>query len=383
MPWKASDPVDQRMEFVVRRQRGESMSELCREFGISRKTGHKLFNRFKDGGAMALFDESRAPKRIPHRTASELVDLIVAERRKKPSWGPKKLKALLEATHQVSLPSVCTIASILKRHGLIEPRRVRPHAAPRPTTLRESKAPNEVWCIDYKGQFRLGDSRYCYPLTVTDHFSRFLFACEGMPAISDEAARECMLSVFAEHGLPVAIRSDNGVPFASTGLATLTRLSVTFLRLEVELERIEPGHPEQNGRHERMHRTLKRETTRPAAANLLAQQERFDAFVEEYNTLRPHEALAMKRPADIHEPSPRRLPAKLPEVSYPLHDDVLRVDHRGRLHLLSKDVYLARALAGEEVGIREEDDGRFLVTFMRTDLGHIARGVGDFIPLSH
>lgn len=381
MPWKASNPVDQRMEFVVRRQRGESMSELCREFGISRKTGHKLFNRFKDGGAIALFDESRAPGRIPHKTPPALVELIVAERKRKPGWGPKKLKIVLEASHNVLLPSVCTVAAILKRHGLIEPRRTRRLATPRPTRLREPVAANEVWCIDYKGQFRLGDGRYCYPLTASDQFSRFIVACEGMPAINDEGARECMLTVFAQHGLPSVIRSDNGIPFASTGLATLTRLSVMFLRLGIELERIEPGHPEQNGRHERMHRTLKRETTRPAAGNLLGQQERFDAFVEEFNMQRPHEALEMRCPADVHVPSPRRLPGSLPTPRYPLHDDVLRVDQRGRVHLLRKNIYLAQALVGEEVGLREEDDGRLLVTFMHTDLGHISKDVSEFIPL--
>jgi transposase InsO family protein len=338
--------------------------------------------RFEQGGAASLFDASRAPSRIPHRTRDELVALIVSARQKHPTWGPKKLKKILEEEHLISLPALSTIAAILKRSGLVEVRRYRPSAiVPRAMKLRTPTAPNEVWCGDYKGQFRMGNGRYCYPLTVTDQFSRFLFACEGMSAISDEAARECMLTVFAEHGLPVAIRSDNGVPFASRGLASLTRLSALWLRLGIELERIDPGHPEQNGRHERMHRTLKRETARPAAANELAQQERFDAFIHEYNCERPHEALEMKTPSAVHTPSPRRLPAKLPVPTYPLHDDVLRLDGRGHVRILRRDVYVASALAHEELGMREEEDGRMLLTFMQLDLGHLAEDASTFTPI--
>jgi transposase InsO family protein len=359
------------MEFVTRRRKGERMSDLCREFGISRKTGHKIWNRYKDVGVEGLLDASRAPRTIPHRTPEEIVALIVAERRKHPSWGPKKLKTMTESSSGVLLPSAATLYTVLRKHGLIEPNKKRTRAAPRPTHLRMTTAPNEVWSADYKGQFRLGDGKYCYPLTVTDHFSRFILGIEAMPAISDEAARECFLALFREHGLPTAIRTDNGVPFASTSLATLTRLSVLWLRLGIELERIQPGHPEQNGRHERMHRTLKRETTRPAAPNMLQQQGRFEDFVEEFNALRPHEALDMKPPADFFVPSARRLPATLPEPSYPLHDDVLKVDPRGQVRIVKgKTLFLSQPLKGELVGIREEDDGRFLVTFMATDLGH-------------
>jgi hypothetical protein len=231
-----------------------------------------------------------------------------------------------------------------------------------------------VWCIDYKGQFRLGDKSYCYPLTLTDHYSRYVLACEGMAAISDEQAREVSEDVFRECGLPLAVRSDNGVPFASTGLGGLTKLSVLFLRLGIALERIRPSHPEENGRHERMHRTLKAETTRPARANLLLQQERFDAWVEEFNHVRPHQALNMKRPADVFAPSTRPMPAVLPELSYPTHDDAIRVSASGQIYIAGLgNVHVTTALGSETVGIREDEDGRWLVSFATMDLGLVGR----------
>jgi hypothetical protein len=224
--------------------------------------------------------------------------------------------------------------------------------------------------MDYKGQFRLGDQTYCYPLTITDQHSRYVLACEGMAAICDEAARDVCNDVFREWGLPASMRSDNGPPFASTGLGGLTRLSVYLLRLGIALERIRPAHPEENGRHERMHRTLKAETTRPARANLLQQQERFDAWIYEFNNERPHEALDMKRPAELFVRSTLALPAKLPELAYPTHDDAVRVTRSGQIHIASiGTIHLTTALAGEHVGIREEQDGRWLVTFASLDLG--------------
>jgi transposase InsO family protein len=370
------------MEFVARLKRGERMTDLCLEYEISRKTGHKIWNRYRVEGVSGLYDASRAPRRIPHRTPTELVELIVAARKKHPTWGPKKLKEVVEREVSVKLPAPSTIWSILTNTGLITPKPKRKRAPMRPTQLRETAEPNEVWCADYKGQFRLGNTEYCYPLTITDHLSRFVLCCEGMGAISDEAARDVFLSVFNESGLPLAIRTDNGVPFASRGLATLTRLSVLWLRLGIVLERIEPGHPEQNGRHERMHRTLKRDTTRPAAGNLLQQQQRFDAWVKEFNTARPHEALDMRRPADVFEVSKRPMPSKLPEPEYPLHDDVIQVGNHGRLRILRNDVYLAMPLTGEYVGVREEDDGRYLISFTNLDLGHVSKDGRSFTPLS-
>jgi transposase InsO family protein len=364
--------MDLRSEFMKRLAGGERMTDLCREYGISRKTGHKFKKRFERFGVAGLADRSRAPKVIPHKTPPETEELIIAERKLHPTWGPKKLKQSLERRLEHEFPSPAGFGYILKRNGLSQPRKKRQRHPPSPTTLREALAPNEVWCIDYKGQFRLGDGTYCYPLTLTDQFSRYILGCEAMGAISDEAAREVCEEIFREHGLPLAMRSDNGVPFASTGLANLTKLSAFWLRLGIALERIRPAHPEENGRHERMHRTLKFETARPARSNLLQQQERFDEFVEEFNQQRPHEALDMKRPADVHESSPRPFPDKLPELGYLGHDDVLRVNGTGQIYIAGiGQVPLSSALVGEYVGVREERDGRWLVTYAGLDLGFV------------
>jgi transposase InsO family protein len=300
------------------------------------------------------------------------VELIVAAREKHPTWGPKKLKKELEEKLKRPFPAVSTMGDILARKGLVVRRKLRPrHRRAWPSGLREATAANEIWCIDYKGQFRLGDRSLCYPLTITDQVSRYILGCEGMAAICEEAAQEVCEEVFRANGLPVVMRSDNGVPFATTGLAGLSKLSAYWMRLGIVLERIRPAHPEENGRHERMHLTLKQETARPARKNLLQQQERFDEFVAEFNHERPHEAIDMKRPAEIHERSPRLYPTTLPEPTYPEHDDVVRVHRDGLIQFSRRKCYLAAALAGQPVGIREEGDGRWLVTFMDLDLGHV------------
>jgi transposase InsO family protein len=371
--------VDLRIEFMNRVMKGESVAQLCREFGISRKTGDKLKQRFKRMGEAGLLDQSRAPKVIPHRTPPEVVKLLIEERKRRPTWGPKKIKTVLEERLHCVLPAVSTIGDILERAGLVLKRPRRRHVQPQPTSLREASAPNDVWCIDYKGQFRLGDRSLCYPLTLTDQRTRFILGCEAMAAISDEEARESCEDIFHRYGLPKAIRSDNGVPFASTGLRNLTRLSAFWLQLGIELERIRPAHPEENGQHERMHRTLKFETTRPPRANLLQQQERFDAFVDEFNNERPHEAIDMKRPAQLYKSSPRKMPPTLPELDYPQHDDVIATDKQGYLVFRRGRYYLSAALAFQHVGVREETNGRWLVTFANLDLGHINQT--GFTPL--
>jgi len=371
--------MDLRIEFMKRVLKGEAVVQLCREFGISRKTGDKFKQRFKRLGEAGLLDQSRAPKVIPHKTSPEVIKLLIAERERHPSWGPKKLKNVLEARLNCELPAASTIGDILERAGLVAKRAKRRSVPPRPTTLREALAPNDVWCIDYKGQFRLGDRSLCYPLTLTDQHSRFIVGCDAMAAISDEEARESCEDIFRRYGLPKAMRSDNGVPFASTGLANLTRLSAYWLQLGIEPERIRPAHPEENGQHERMHRTLKFETTRPPRTNLLQQQERFDEFVDEFNNDRPHEALHMKRPGQIYKPSPRKLPAALPELDYPEHDDVISVDKRGYVCFRRRHTYLSPALAYQTVGLREQLDGRWLVTFAKLDLGYVDRT--GFAPL--
>jgi transposase InsO family protein len=370
------------MEMMVRLSRGERLTDLCREYGISRKTGEKFKKRYKERGIEGLYDEPRKPKLIPHKTPPELIEVILDERRAHPTWGPRKIKETLQRRLHRPMPAPSTIGDILAFNGLIKPKTLRKRFTPRPTGLREVTAPNQVWCIDYKGQFRLGDGTYCYPLTITDQFSRYLLCCEGMGAISEDAARDACEGVFREYGLPDAMRSDNGVPFACTGLAGLTKLSVYWMRLVVEHERIRPASPQENGQHERMHRTLKAETTRPARHNLLQQQERFDDFREEFCTARPHEALGMKMPAEVYAPSTRLHPVSLTEPAYPTHDDVLRVSPIGLIHLTGRrQVYLSKALAGELVGIREEDPDRWVVTFMQQDLGYIEPGCNNFTTI--
>ncbi len=354
----------------------------ARALGVSRKTGHKLKRRYEELGVIGLEDQRRAPKHIPHKTPDELVELIVAERLKHPTWGPKKLKEVMEQQLGRPLPAASTIGSWLARRGLCEQRKVRPRRWQRPSTLTPAVASNDVWCVDYKGQFRLGDQTYCYPLTVTDQFSRFILGCDAMAAIDEDQARDSMEMIFRERGLPSVMRSDNGVPFATNGLAGLSKLSVYWMRLGIRPERIRPAQPQENGQHERMHRTLKRETTRPPRRNLLQQQEAFDSFVEEFNTVRPHEALDMQRPAQVYQPSSRSYPDLLPEPDYPMHDDVVRVAANGSLNLYRrKQTYVSGALSQQLVGIREEDDGRWLVSFMDLDLGYMETN-NTFIPIS-
>jgi transposase InsO family protein len=373
--------MDLRMEFMARLHRGERMTDLCVEYGVSRKTGHKLKRRYEELGVSGLEDQPRAPKHSPNRTPPEVVELVVAERLKHPTWGPRKIKAVLEERLGHALPAASTLGEILVRKGLTAHRPQRRHHRPRPTALTPANAPNDVWCIDYKGQFRLGDQSYCYPLTVTDQFSRYLLGCDGMPAINENQARDSLELLFRTYGLPSVMRSDNGAPFASTGLHGLSKLSVYWMRLGIKPERIQPAHPQENGQHERMHRTLKCETTRPPRTHLLQQQEAFDAFIEEFNNERPHEALAMKRPAQLYKPSTRAYPDPLPEPNYPTHDDVVRATTIGSIYLYRrKQIYLSASLSKQLVGLREELDGRWLVSFMHLDLGHIELN-DTFTPL--
>lgn len=376
--------MDLRQEFILRLERGERLTDLCRAYGIARKTGEKFKRRFREHGLAGLADRSRAPHVIPHKTPPELIEVLLAHRRQHPTWGPRKLKTTLQTALGRALPAASTIGDILTTAGLIVPRPRRRRHVATPTGLREAAAPNDVWCIDYKGQFRLGDGTYCYPLTITDQFSRFILCCEGMGAIAADAAREHCLEVFATHGLPTVMRSDNGAPFASTGLAGLTSLSVLWLRLGIELERTRPAHPQDNGRHERMHRTLKQETTRPARTNLLQQQERFDAFVDEFNRHRPHEALGMHPPAAVYVPSRVQCPATLPALDYSTCDDVCRVGATGMLRLPGRQpLYLSTALAGEYVGLLEDNEiaDRWLVRFAHLALGYVEPGSQHFTAL--
>jgi transposase InsO family protein len=359
------------------------MSDLCREFGISRKTGYKMLARFEEHGPRGLFDISRRPQRLARAMSPEVRELILGTKRAHPTWGPRKLRSWLEGAHPgVKLPVPSTIWGLLSREGLVTKRQRRRAVPSFKDPLRSALGANDLWCADYKGQFRLGNGSYCYPLTITDQYSRFLLGCEGFEAIETDTARSVFELLFENCGVPQAIRTDNGAPFASRGLHGLSRLSAWWVKLGIVHERIEPGHPEQNGRHERMHRTLKAETTRPASANLLQQQERFDAFVEEYNEERPHEALGQQPPRKYYKPSDRPMPTG--ELTYPMHDDVRCVDRGGHLRVMrgrSKSIFLSSALAGERIGIREREDGRLLLTFANLDLGHVAPTTMTFSPI--
>jgi transposase InsO family protein len=364
--------MDERLRFVAKLLDGESMTDVCREFGISRKTGYKIFVRYKEHGSEALSDRSRRPVRYANQLPHQIESLIVNLKREKPHWGARKIRELLvrRLDQDLRIPAKSTIHAVLHRHGLVKAIG-RPRRRATGTALSPGAAPNDLWCADFKGEFKLGNARYCYPLTVTDHASRFLLMCEALESTAEDTAITAFEQLFLERGLPAAIRSDNGVPFASpNALFNLSKLSVWWLRLGISIERIQPGHPQQNGRHERMHLTLKKEATRPPGMNSLQQQARFDAFVREFNMERPHEALDMSTPAERYRASPRPYRG-LPELTYPLHDRDVLVTACGRICMHRKRVNISTVLAGQRVGIKEVDEGIWIVSFMHYDLGYI------------
>jgi len=366
--------MTERMQFIARYERGERVSDLSKEFGISRQTGHALIKRYEQCGVDGLKDRSSRPSVSPNRTAHAKVEKIVALRNMHPTWGPKKIKARLEVlAPDIRWPAASTVGAILSDAGLTKARKRRRRATPNASgDLRSTTKSNELWCIDFKGQFRLGNREYCYPLTVTDHFSRYLIGCEALDNTKTEGTLAAFWELFKRHGIPAAIRSDNGAPFASTGFLGLSRLSVTFMRLGIALERIEPGKPQQNGRHERMHLTLKQDTTRPPAQGSLAQQQKFDGFVAMFNEQRPHEALGMKTPSELYRPSEKRLPETLPDPEYPLHERTARVFRNGFFRMPKVGVaYLGVAFANQSIGLREIETGTWLISFMETDLGYL------------
>lgn len=374
MPWKESSVMEERLRFVARLLEGEGMSEVCRAFGISRKTGYKIFNRYKDDGLEALTDRSRRPVRYANQLPEPVEAMIVCLKKEKPHWGARKIRELLvkRLAGDVRIPAKSTVHAVLDRHGLVSRARKRNRANKAVgTPLSEALEPNDLWCADFKGEFKLGNGRYCYPLTITDQASRYLLCCEAFESTREQGVFEALRRVFAERGLPAAIRSDNGLPFASpNGLYNLSKLSVWWLRLGIGLERIKPGRPQQNGQHERMHLTLKREATRPPGKNVLQQQARFDDFVREFNDERPHEALKMKTPSHIYTASTRPYTG-LPEIDYPFHDREALVTNCGRLCIYRKKINISTVLAGQKLGIKEVDDGIWLVSFMHYDLGYI------------
>jgi putative transposase len=362
--------MDERLKFIARLLDGEPMAVLCREFGISRKTGYKILTRYNEIGLEGLTDRSRRPYRHANQLPTQIETLIVRLKQDKPSWGAPKIRERLARLYpDVHTPAISTVHAVLDRHGLVK-RRTRRRNRAEGTTLSRPAQPNELWCADYKGEFMLADRRYCYPLTITDSASRYIFACEALSTTKEAYAFPVFEAAFKRFGLPRAIRTDNGVPFASpNSLFNLSRLSVWWLRLGIAIERIKPGHPQQNGRHERMHLTLKLETTKPAGNNFLQQQAKFDDFVECFNNERPHQALNMRCPAECYVPSSRPY-AGLPELDYPFHDKAVTVTTCGRICFNRQKINLSTVFAGQKVGIKQVSEQIWLVSFMDYDLGY-------------
>lgn len=383
MPWRATCAMDERMRFIVEYARGEhGMAELCRAHGISRKTGYKWLERYRADGIEGLAERSRAPHRRPGQIPTALAERLVAERAAHPTWGPRKLVARLRQREpDVAWPAASTVGDVLRRAGLTVRRRPRRHASPGGSgPLAACTDANAVWCADFKGQFQTRDGGLCYPLTISDAASRFFLRCQVLPGVGGDRVRPLFEATFRDYGLPLAIRTDNGPPFGSTGLAGLTDLAVWWIELGIRPERGRPGHPQDNGRHERLHRTLKAETAAPPAATLRAQQDAFDRFRHTYNTERPHEALGQVPPSSRYTPSPRPYPARLLPPEYPTADLVKRVRPNGTLRWHGAEIYLAAPLAGRPIGLTDCGDGRWEVAFGPLILGTIDQRLGRVVP---
>jgi transposase InsO family protein len=366
MPWKESVAMDERLQFVRDALRDRfTMSELCARYGVSRRIGYKWLARYDAEGRRGLADRSRAPRHCPHRIATTMAELLVAERVAHPYWGARKLLKVLKTRHArvTNWPVASTVADLLARRGLVQRRRRRrPQIHPgvvRPTTT----APNDLWTADFKGQFRTSNGEYCYPLTIADQHTRYLLTCRGLLSTQTVTARPVFERAFREYGLPLAIRTDNGVPFATQAIHGLSYLNVWWMRLGILHQRIRPGCPQENGAHERMHRTLKRQAIKPVRATCAAQQRNFDAFQREYNTERPHEHLNQETPASQYDASPRPYPERLPPLEYPGHFVVKKITTGGTFRFRSRLLYLANAMVDQHIGLEETDDGIWAIHF--------------------
>jgi putative transposase len=372
MPWQEVRPMDARTRFIAAVLANEdSMTALCEEYQVSRRIGYKWLSRYQAEGPTGLVDRSRAPHAVPWAISQAHSEAIVAMRRQHPSWGPKKLRTKLTALAPAQpWPAISTIGDLLQREGLSQRAKRRRRATPSEGGLVPAVAPNEVWCIDFKGWFRTGDGTRCDPLTVTDAFSRYILCCV-ITTPDHRGCRGYFESLFRECGLPRVLRSDNGAPFASVGVAGLSRLSVWWIKLGITPERIAPAKPQQNGRHERMHRTLKAETARPPAANPAAQQRRFNHFRREFNQERPHEALGQTVPAAHYTSAPRPYPARLEDPVYPADFELRRVRSNGEIKWQGELVYITQLLAGEVIGLSENAEGDAEAYFGPARLGTI------------
>jgi len=373
MPWSQTSPMDQRTQFIADFLRGVlSITELCALYSISRKTAYKWIDRYLRQGPAGLEERTRRPHSSPNATPVAVVAALLEVRRRHPSWGGKKLLTLVHKRHPGwDLPHRSTVCDILSRHGMVPKKRSRRRIGHPGKPTSSILAPNDLWCADFKGQFKTGNGSYCYPLTVTDSFSRYLLGCQGLNSTSVEESKPVFTKLFREYGLPKRIRTDNGVPFATNTLARLSRLSAWWVRLGVLPELIEPGKPQQNGRHERMHRTLKAEATRPAAASLAAQQRKFNTFREEFNHVRPHEALDQQTPASFYTPSNREMPDKLAPLVYPDRFEVRYVSANGGIRWNRGWLNVSTVCIGEYVGLEEIDNGIWNVYFGPLKLGRL------------
>lgn len=366
MPWSETCPMEERARFVLEALEGwDSMSELCARYGVSRRVGYKWLERYQREGLSGLADRSRAPHHQREATPQAIVDAIIALRRQHPTWGPRKLKAWLERERpRKRWPACSTIGSILKRNGLTKPRRrrtLKPSVWRPPRT--EADAPNRVWTADFKGEFRLGSGRLCYPLTVVDAHSRFLLDCRGLPSTATAGARAGFERVFRTFGLPDVIRTDNGVPFSTQAVGGLSQLAVWWIQLGIRLERTRRRHPQDNGAHERMHRTLKAEATRPPARTRELQQRAFNRFRRIYNEERPHEALGLKPPASVYSPSARPMPKRLGAMSYPEAFETRRVNRHGQIRWRGEQYFVSETLRARTVGLEFQDCGDWNIYF--------------------
>ena len=381
MPWQEVCVQERRIRFIHDWQKQEdSMAELCRRYGISRRVGYKWVERYKQDGIEGLQDHSRAPKRHPNQTPAAIEERILTLRAKHGYWGPTTLKAVLERKDAaVKWPARSTIGNLLRRHGLSAPRRRRPRAAPTRPPLTPMQQPNQVWSIDFKGWFRTQDGQRCDPLTISDGASRYLLRCQAMRHPDGAHVRPLMAATFREYGLPQVMRSDNGPPFATLAVHGLSSLAVWWIQLGICPERIEPRHPEQNGRHERMHKTLKQETASPPRRTMRAQQRAFDHFQREYNEERPHQGLELKTPAECYDASPRPYPSRIEQPEYPAEFEVRRVA-KGEIRWRVRRVFVGNGLNGERIGLEQIGDGLWRAWYSFYELGRLDERKGRLLP---
>jgi transposase InsO family protein len=373
MPWKESRIVDQRLQFLSSYQQKEmSLSDLCREFGVSRPTGYRWINRYKEVGPEGLLDRNRKPHGCSHATSEATENAILALRSKHPSWGARKLKARLEKVQpRVNWPAASTFGNILHRAGLTNPKQKKRRTTPCSEPFSEVTAPNELWCMDFKGYFSTGDGTRCDPFTITDAHSRYLIRCQTVSRMDLSQVVAVCEAAMREYGMPARIRTDNGAPFAGTGLLGLSKLSLSWTKMGIVHERIQRGRPQQNGRHERMHRTLKEDTTKPPALTLRLQQKKFDCFRQIFNHERPHEGLNNETPASLYQRSSIMFPTVLTPFTYPRGFQTRRVNTSGDISWHKDRVFISQVFSFEDLGFEEMDEEIFRVYFREIELGEL------------